>query len=46
VPVGVFRDIERDSYDELVQGQLDRAAAGGPGDLQALVSSSDTWEIG
>ncbi len=43
VPLGVFRDVERESYDELVQAQLDRA--GGAGDLQALVASGDTWRI-
>jgi 2-oxoglutarate ferredoxin oxidoreductase subunit beta len=42
--LGVFRDVERASYDELVQGQL--TAAGGTGDLQALVGSGDTWTIG
>jgi 2-oxoglutarate ferredoxin oxidoreductase subunit beta len=44
IPLGVFRDVARASYDELVQGQLDAAA--GDGDLQALVSSGDTWSIG
>ena len=44
VPLGVFRDVQRESYDELVQGQL--AAAGGAGDLQSLVGSGDTWSIG
>jgi len=44
VPLGVFRDVQRQSYDELVQGQL--AAAGGAGDLQSLIGSSDTWSIG
>ena len=44
VPLGVFRDVQRESYDELVQGQL--AAAGGGGDLQSLVGSGDTWSIG
>jgi 2-oxoglutarate/2-oxoacid ferredoxin oxidoreductase subunit beta len=43
VPLGVFRDVPRQSYDELVQGQLDQA--GGDGDLQALVGSGDTWSI-
>jgi 2-oxoglutarate ferredoxin oxidoreductase subunit beta len=43
VPLGVFRDVERDSYDDLVQAQLDHAK--GDGDLQALVSSGDTWAI-
>src|SRR5579884_2000909 len=43
VPLGVFRDVDRESYDELVQAQLDRA--GGAGDLQALLGSGDTWRI-
>jgi 2-oxoglutarate ferredoxin oxidoreductase subunit beta len=43
VPLGVFRDVPRESYDELVQAQL--ANAKGDGDLQALVSSGDTWTI-
>jgi 2-oxoglutarate/2-oxoacid ferredoxin oxidoreductase subunit beta len=42
-PLGVFRDVEKDSYDELVQAQLDRAK--GDGDLQALLGSGDTWSI-
>ncbi len=45
VPLGVFRAVERASYDELAQSQLDRAAESGPGDLQALVASGDTWSI-
>ena len=43
VPLGVFRDVDRASYDELVTEQL--AAAKGSGDLQALVGSGDTWSI-
>jgi 2-oxoglutarate ferredoxin oxidoreductase subunit beta len=44
--VGVFRDVERDSYDELVRAQMDRpSAASDGGQLQQLVSSGDTWEI-
>ena len=43
IPLGVFRDVERDSYDELVQAQL--ANAKGDGDLQAPVGSGDTWSI-
>jgi 2-oxoglutarate/2-oxoacid ferredoxin oxidoreductase subunit beta len=43
VPLGVFRDVPRDSYDELVSAQL--ANAKGDGDLQALVGSGDTWSI-
>jgi 2-oxoglutarate ferredoxin oxidoreductase subunit beta len=43
-PLGVFRDVQRDSYDELVAAQL--ANAKGDGDLQSLVGSGDTWSIG
>ena len=43
VPLGVFRDVDRESYDALVQAQLDTAK--GDGDLQSLVSSGDTWSI-
>jgi 2-oxoglutarate ferredoxin oxidoreductase subunit beta len=44
VPLGVFRDLARESYDELMQAQLESAR--GSGDLQALVASGDTWSIG
>jgi 2-oxoglutarate/2-oxoacid ferredoxin oxidoreductase subunit beta len=43
VPLGVFRDVQRDSYDDLVAAQL--ANAKGDGDLQSLVGSGDTWAI-
>jgi 2-oxoglutarate ferredoxin oxidoreductase subunit beta len=43
VPLGVFRDVPRNSYDELVQAQLQNAK--GTGDLAALVGSGDTWSI-
>jgi 2-oxoglutarate/2-oxoacid ferredoxin oxidoreductase subunit beta len=43
VPLGVFRDVERDSYDALVQAQL--RAAGEDGDLAALLASGDTWLV-
>jgi 2-oxoglutarate ferredoxin oxidoreductase subunit beta len=41
--LGVFRAVERPSYDELVQQQLDDAK--GISELQALVGSGDTWTI-
>jgi len=43
-PLGIFRDVERESYDSLVSAQL--ANAKGDGDLAALVGSGDTWTIG
>jgi 2-oxoglutarate ferredoxin oxidoreductase subunit beta len=46
-PIGVFRDVERPVYDDLMADQLDRAAAKqGAGDLAKLLHSGDTWQIG
>ena len=46
-PVGVFRDVERPIYEGEVQRQLVGAQEQrGPGDLEALISSGATWEIG
>ena len=46
VPIGVFRQVPRDSYDELMAGQIDAARARqGAGDLAGLLTSSDTWQI-
>ena len=45
-PIGVFRDVERPVYDELMASQIEQAQAErGKGDLQALVASGDTWQI-
>ena len=46
VPVGVFRDVQRPVYDELMAEQLDRAVeTKGEGDLETLLHSGDTWVI-
>ncbi len=45
-PIGVFRDIDRPSYDELLTEQLATAVARkGAGDLDALLGSVDTWDV-
>lgn len=45
-PIGVFRSIEKPSYDSLMSAQLDEAKAKqGEGDLAALIAGSDTWEV-
>ena len=45
-PVGVFRQVEQSSYDQLMAEQLAAARArGGPGDLGALLAGHDTWEV-
>ena len=46
VPFGVFRDIERPTYDELMLGQEKAALdARGKGDLKKLIYGSNTWEV-
>jgi 2-oxoglutarate ferredoxin oxidoreductase subunit beta len=45
-PIGIFRDVERPVYDELMAGQLEAAtAARGRGDLRELLHAGDTWVI-
>jgi 2-oxoglutarate/2-oxoacid ferredoxin oxidoreductase subunit beta len=45
-PVGVFRQVEQPSYDQLMAGQITAARArSGPGDLSALLAGHDTWEV-
>jgi 2-oxoglutarate ferredoxin oxidoreductase subunit beta len=48
-PIGVFRNVSRPSYDELVQKQLVEAkaqATGTPDEmLGELLSAGDTWTI-
>ncbi len=45
-PIGLFRQVDRPTYGELVEGQL-RAAVDrrGPGDLAGLLAGSDTWQV-
>ena len=46
-PVGVFRAVDRPTYDDEVNRQVEAATAThGPGDLAALFASGDTWTIG
>jgi 2-oxoglutarate ferredoxin oxidoreductase subunit beta len=45
-PIGVFRAVERPQYDQRLNGQIEEAiAAQGPGDLDALFHSGDTWTV-
>ena len=46
-PIGVFRAVQRPSYERLLNDQVAEAQAKqGPGDLQALIAGSDTWTVG
>jgi 2-oxoglutarate/2-oxoacid ferredoxin oxidoreductase subunit beta len=45
-PIGIFRDVDRPSYDRLMSDQLDKAVADkGAGDLAALITGNDTWSV-
>ena len=44
-PIGIFRDIERPVYDQLMAEQLETAKAEGAGELAGLLNSGDTWQI-
>ena len=48
-PVGIFRQVERPTYDDLARGQIATAQAGADEDpgtaLAALLHSGDTWTV-
>ena len=46
VPMGVFRAVERPTYNELLEGQIEEARSReGEGDLEALFAQGDTWVV-
>ena len=46
-PLGVLRAVQRPTYEAQVKAQLDQAVAkSGPGNLQQLFDSGETWEVG
>ncbi|MFG0334685.1 MAG: 2-oxoacid:ferredoxin oxidoreductase subunit beta [Maioricimonas sp. JB049] len=45
-PMGIFRAVERPTYDAQLNEQLDAVIEkNGPGDLEALFNTGDTWEV-
>ena len=45
-PVGIFRSIDRPSYDQLLVDQIDGAIAkSGPGSLDKLINTGDMWTV-
>src|SRR2546423_7952383 len=44
-PIGVFRDVERPVYDELMAEQIETARQKRAGDLAALLGAGDTWTL-
>src|SRR5579885_1471326 len=45
-PVGIFRDVERDTYEDLMAHQIEEAVSRqGRGDLHKLIHSGDMWVV-
>jgi 2-oxoglutarate ferredoxin oxidoreductase subunit beta len=44
-PIGVYRDVDRPSYDTLVNNQVREARAKKEGDLASLFSAGETWTV-
>ena len=45
-PIGVFRAVDAPRYEELMNEQIEKARkTRGPGDLQALFNSGETWTV-
>lgn len=46
-PIGVLRSVNRPSYDDLLHGQIaSTVEKQGPGNLQELITGSNTWSVG
>jgi 2-oxoglutarate ferredoxin oxidoreductase subunit beta len=51
VPMGIFRNVERSTYDDLVRAQVDGTVEGAGGratdaDIEALLAGRDSWTVG
>ena len=45
-PVGIFRSVERATYEDLLAGQIEQAVARqGRGNLDKLINSGETWVV-
>jgi len=45
-PVGIFRAVERATYEDMMVNQIDAAIAkSGPGSLEKLLNSGETWVV-
>jgi 2-oxoglutarate ferredoxin oxidoreductase subunit beta len=45
-PMGVFRSVQKATYDEMMAEQLDVASTQEPADLDALLVGNDNWVVG
>jgi 2-oxoglutarate ferredoxin oxidoreductase subunit beta len=46
LPVGVFRSVQRPTYDAAINAQIDQARQSQPADLDALFNRGDVWDVG
>jgi 2-oxoglutarate ferredoxin oxidoreductase subunit beta len=44
-PMGVFRSVERPTYDSMLNEQLDQARSAAEPDLAGLLAGNDTWTV-
>jgi 2-oxoglutarate ferredoxin oxidoreductase subunit beta len=45
-PVGIFRSVARDTYEDMLAGQIEAAVANkGRGRLDKLINSGETWVV-
>jgi 2-oxoglutarate ferredoxin oxidoreductase subunit beta len=45
-PIGIFRQVERPTYDDLARQQVQTAKdTQGAADLAALIAGKDTWTV-
>ena len=44
-PMGVFRSVQRPTYDRMLADQVEEATAQQPGDLASLLAGPDTWTV-
>jgi 2-oxoglutarate ferredoxin oxidoreductase subunit beta len=45
VPIGIFRDVDAPTFDDLVTEQVESAMAKGPGSLEAALHAGETWTV-
>jgi len=44
-PTGIFRQINRTTYDDAARAQISRAREAKPADLQAVLTGNDAWSV-
>ncbi len=45
-PVGIFRSVERDTYEDMMEAQIEAAIEKqGMGSLEKLINSGETWVV-